>query len=214
MLSIKSTTMLTLSVLSIAIATANPAHAAPPSGASTNDMSAASAAMGTGTAKGAHSAEKMSGSRDHGFVDGAAKGGMAEVAMSQLAQEKASSDAVKQYAAKMVEDHTKANDELKQLASTKGAALPLAPASKEMHSMDHLKGLSGAQFDKQYMAHMVADHKKMVALFQKESTSGKDSDLKAFATKTLPTLQSHLQMAQETRATLSKGGAKTASAAK
>ena len=135
---------------------------------------------------------------DKAFATKAAIGGLAEVQMGQLAQQKGSSDQVKQFGSRMVDDHTKANDELKQIASSKGIALPTDLDAKHKSKMDKMQKLSGAQFDKAYMDDMVADHKEDVADFRKEANSGKDSDIKAFAAKTLPTLQDHLKMAQST----------------
>jgi putative membrane protein len=98
----------------------------------------------------------------------------------------------------MVDDHTKANDELKSLASKNGWNLPADIGAKNQAEKDRLSKLSGADFDLAYIKHMVTDHKKDVAEFQKESNSAKDSDLKNFATNTLPTLQEHLRLAQDT----------------
>jgi putative membrane protein len=137
---------------------------------------------------------------DKGFVQKAAIGGMAEVEMGKLAQQKASNDQVKQFGARMAEDHSKANDELKQVASAKGMTLPSDLDAKHKNTMAKLQKLSGAQFDRAYMDEMVADHKTDVSEFKKESSSGKDSDVKAFAAKTLPTLEDHLKMAQSTAA--------------
>lgn len=145
---------------------------------------------GTGAQSSSLSAE------DRKFIEKAAAGGMAEVETGQLAQQKASHDAVKQFGARMVQDHGKANDELKQLASSKGVQLPPGPDKPHMDSMQKLQKASGAQFDREYMQHMLADHKKDVAEFQKQSKSAKDPDVKAFAAKTLPTLQEHLKQAQ------------------
>ena len=141
---------------------------------------------------------------ESGFVRKAAMGGMAEVELGNLAQQKASNDQVKQFGAKMVQDHGKANDELKQLASSKGIDLPSALDSKHQKDMDKLNKLSGAQFDKAYMSHMVDDHKKDVSEFKKQAKSGKDADVKAFASKTLPTLEEHLQLAQTTNDAVKK----------
>jgi putative membrane protein len=107
---------------------------------------------------------------------------------------------VKQFGSRMVEDHSKANDELKQIASSKGITLPTDLDAKHKSKMDKMQKLSGAQFDRAYMDDMVADHKEDVADFKKQASSGKDSDLKAFASKTLPTLEDHLKMAQSTDA--------------
>jgi putative membrane protein len=126
-----------------------------------------------------------------------------------MAQQKASSDQVKQFGARMVDDHSKANDELKQIASAKGITLPTDLDAKHKAKMDKMQKLSGAQFDRAYMDDMLSDHKHDVADFKKEASSGKDSELKAFAAKTLPTLEDHLKMAQSTHAAVK--GSKTAS---
>jgi putative membrane protein len=115
---------------------------------------------------------KMS-SADQKFMMTAAMGGMAEVEMARLALEKSSSDAVKQYAQKMIDDHTAANNELMQVASTKGVDMMYVKESG------------------------VKDHEKMEKLLMKESTGGKDMDAKAFAAKTLPVVRMHLQMARD-----------------
>jgi len=145
---------------------------------------------------------------DHSFVEKAAMGGMAEVELGNVAQQKAASDEVKQFGSRMVTDHTKANDELKQIASSKNIELPTALDKKHRGDVDKFSKMSGAQFDKAYMSHMVDDHKKDVADFKKEASSGKDADLKGFAAKTLPTLEEHLQMAQKTNDAVKKAGVK------
>lgn len=137
---------------------------------------------------------------DQSFVTKAAIGGMAEVKLGQLATQKASNADVKKFGQQMVDDHGKANDELKQLASQKGITLPTDVDAKQQATYDRLSKLSGAEFDKAYMHDMVTDHHEDVSEFQKESRSGSDPDVKAWATKTLPTLQHHLQMAESTNA--------------
>jgi putative membrane protein len=189
-------------------------------------------------------------SDDKKFVMKAADAGMAEVEMGLLALRQASSDEVKQFAQRMVDEHGKANTELTQLAQSKGITLPavavmgavdnindsattptgqqitgaigqqkagmeqqndragLTPvhntSSKSMKEnaghkkmMDKMSKLSGADFDREYMKHQVNDHNKAVALFERQSRSGKDAELKAFAGRTLPTLKEHQQMARE-----------------
>ena len=143
---------------------------------------------------------------DKAFVAKAAMGGTAEVQASQAAQQKGSSDAVKQFAAKMIDDHTKANDELKQIAGSKGMNAPAALDAKHQAAMSKMQAMSGDAFDRAYMKQMIADHKETIALFQKESKSGSDADLKAFATKTMPTLQEHLKMAQDSNDSMVKAG--------
>src|SRR5256886_16850851 len=137
-------------------------------------------------------------SGDRKFVEKAASGGMLEVQMGQLAQQKASSDQVKQFAARVAEDHAKANDELKQIATAKGAQVPAALEKGQQKDLEKLQKLSGSDFDRAYMKQMVSDHKGDVSAFEKEAKSGKDAELKSFAAKTLPTLQEHKQLAQTT----------------
>ena len=144
-------------------------------------------------------------SGDRTFVQKAAIGGLAEVQMGNLAQQKAASDQVRQFGMRMVKDHTKANDELKQVASSKGVDVPTALDKKHQKTLDNLSKMTGADFDKAYMANMVDDHKEDVSDFKKEASGGKDADVKGFAAKTLPTLQEHLQMAQTTRDAVKKG---------
>ena len=142
---------------------------------------------------------------DKTFVQKAAVGGIAEVEMGKMAQQKASNDQVKQFGSRMVEDHSRANDELKKIASSKGIALPTELDAKHKAKMDKMQKLSGAQFDRAYMDDMVADHKEDVSEFQKQAKSGSDADIKGFASKTLPTLQEHLTLAESTDKAV-KGG--------
>jgi len=134
---------------------------------------------------------------DAHFMMEAAGGGMAEVQMGQLAASKASSADVKAFGQMMVDDHSKANEELKGLAGQKNVTLPANLPADAKAAMAHLEKLSGDAFDKAYMQHMVMDHKKDVAAFEHEAKMGKDADAKAWAAKTLPTLQKHLQRAEE-----------------
>jgi putative membrane protein len=144
-------------------------------------------------------------SADQPFAREAAMGGMAEVALGNLAKEKASNADVKQFADRMVTDHGKANDDLKQWAQQKKVTLPAATDAKHKATRDRLAKLSGDAFDKAYMRDMVMDHQQDVAAFKREAESGKDATLKAWAPKTLPTLQDHLKMVQDTSAKVSAG---------
>jgi len=139
----------------------------------------------------------------------AARGGMAEVELGRLAADKASNDQVKQFAQRMVDDHSKANDELKSIAQQKSITLPTDLDAKHKSTRDRLTKLSGASFDRAYMQNMLADHRKDVNDFRKESQSGNDSDVKAFAAKTLPTLEEHLKMAQSTNGAVGTSGSKS-----
>jgi len=126
------------------------------------------------------------------FVTEAASGGMAEVELGKLASTKSQNADVKKFAEMMVTDHSKANDELKSLASKKNITLPTAPIAKHQSVIQKLQGMSGADFDKAYVNDMLEDHEKDVAEFEKQSQSNPDADVKAFAAKTLPTLKKHL----------------------
>jgi len=129
-----------------------------------------------------------------GFMTEAAKGGMAEVELSKIAQTKAQNAEVKKFAQMMVTDHTKANNELKALAGKKSVTLPTDLDAEHKTMAADMSKLSGAEFDKGYVDAMVADHEKDVKLFQAQADSGTDADAKAFAAKTLPTLKMHLDM--------------------
>jgi len=135
---------------------------------------------------------------DHNFVNEAAIGGMAEVELGNLAKEKASNPDVKSFGDRMATDHGKANDELKNWAQQKNVTLPTELDAKHKAERDRLAKLSGESFDKAYMRLMVADHTHDVAAFKRESTAAKDPDLKAWAGKTLPTLEDHMKMAKDT----------------
>lgn len=135
-------------------------------------------------------------SQDRNFLMDAAMGGMMEVELGRVAAQKGMSDAVKQFGQRMVDDHSAANTELMSIASSKSITLPAELDEKHREHVTKLSAMSGAEFDRAYAKMMVSDHQKDVSEFEKQSTKGADPDLKAFATKTLPTLQEHLQMAR------------------
>ncbi|HKG58967.1 MAG TPA: DUF4142 domain-containing protein [Pyrinomonadaceae bacterium] len=135
-------------------------------------------------------------SQDRNFVMDAAMGGMMEVELGRVAAQQGMSDAVKQFGQRMVDDHSTANQELMSLASGKGITLPAQLDEKHREHVTKLSAMSGANFDREYTKMMVSDHRKDVSEFEKQSTRGTDPDLKAFASKTLPTLQEHLRMAE------------------
>jgi putative membrane protein len=141
-------------------------------------------------------------SSDTKFLTNAAHGNMAEVEMGRLASERGGSDTVKQFGQRMVADHGKANDELKQLAQQKGLALPTDVDSKDRKAMDKLSKLSGAEFDKAYAKDMVRDHDKDVKEFQREAKKAHDADVRSWAAKTLPVLEEHQQQARQMSASM------------
>ena len=144
--------------------------------------------------------------KDAPFIGTAAMDGLAEVEHGRLAAQNASSAEVKQFAQRMVDDHSKAGEELKGMAAKKDVALApkLDRQHREMH--DALAKLKSTAFDQAYMAHMVKAHLEAVTLFQQEAKAGQDADLKAWAAKTLPTLQEHLKMASSINAKVNKPG--------
>ncbi|MBZ5585685.1 MAG: DUF4142 domain-containing protein [Acidobacteriia bacterium] len=141
---------------------------------------------------------------DSNFITKAAQGGMAEVELGQLATTHASNQSVKDFGQKMVDDHSKANEELKSIAAKEGVTLPTTVSAKDQATRDRLSKLNGAEFDRAYMADMVKDHRMDVAEFRREADHGTDPDVKAFAAKTLPTLENHLKLAETTDSQLKK----------
>ncbi|WP_184545925.1 DUF4142 domain-containing protein [Mucilaginibacter sp. FT3.2] len=129
---------------------------------------------------------------DAKFAVAAANGGMAEVAVAKVAETKAINQKVKDFAAMMVTDHGKANDELMAIAKTKNITLPAAPSDDKQKELADLSAKSASDFDKAYVDAMVDGHKKTISLFEDAAKNCKDADLKAFAEKTLPTIKGHL----------------------
>jgi putative membrane protein len=132
-------------------------------------------------------------SQDQKFIEDAAKGGMMEVHMGNLGLTKGQSQGVKNFSQKLIDDHTKANNELSKLAQQKGVTLP-----PENHSdvPSSLTSKSGADFDRTFAKMAVEDHEKDIMEFEKEANSGADPDIKSWASKTLPVLRSHLDAAK------------------
>jgi len=151
---------------------------------------------------------------DTNFIKEAAQGGMIEVELGKAAQDKASNEKVKEFGKRMEQDHSKANDELKKIASDKGVQLSSDLDKKHKSTMDKLTKLSGAEFDRQYMRDMVSDHKEDIKKFQNEADKGKDADLKKFASQTLPTLKEHLQLAESAADAVKSSGKSTKSTTK
>lgn len=134
--------------------------------------------------------------------------GIKEVELSRIAAERASTDAIKQFAQRMVDDHTKANQELMQLASSKGVTLPSTPDARLQAMITRLGQLTGREFDRTYMKLAgVNEHRKVVRLLQRVSVNASDADLRAFAARTLPIVQEHLSMAESIGGVRHGGGA-------
>jgi len=133
---------------------------------------------------------------DRTFVANAAVGGMFEVQSSEIATTAAQNQAIKAFAQQMIQDHTKANQELKQLAAGKHVPVPQTLDMKHAKLLQKVGSAQGKNFDKAYVAAQLKAHKEAVALFKNAAENAKDPDLKQFAAKTLPTLQHHLKEAK------------------
>jgi putative membrane protein len=151
---------------------------------STNEATAESAASDSASAAMEDDAE---------FAVEAANGGMAEVALSKIAAEKATDPKVKAFAKQMVTDHSKANEELKTLATSKNITLPSAPNEEKQKAAADLGSKSGSDFDKAYISQMKKDHDQTVKLFEDAQKEVKDTELKAFIDKTLPVIKAHAE---------------------
>jgi putative membrane protein len=149
-------------------------------------------AQGASPGKSGAASTGLSGS-DRSFVATAAEAGTAEVAMAKVARERAASSAVSSFAARMIDDHGKANQELQKIATSKGLSPSDKLSASDRSAMKMLQGASGRAFDQKYVHLQLAAHEQAVALFEGEAENGQDADLKAFADSTLPILRSHLQ---------------------
>jgi len=143
--------------------------------------------------------------QDDMFFATAARGGMMEVELGRLAAQKAASQAVKDFGQRMVTDHGKANQQLQQIAAQKQLRLPGSLPPNMQQERDKIAALSGAEFDRMYMSHMVKDHEKDVQEFEKQVEKGKDPEFRAFAEKTLPVLRQHLELARSVAAQVGAG---------
>lgn len=130
---------------------------------------------------------------DSSFYKNAAEAGISEVDAGKLAQDKGSSQAVKDFGAMMVKEHTAANDKLQTIASAKSVSLPTSAGVGQMAGEAKLQLLSGDTFDKAYVKNQIKAHQDTIALLKKEKMSGQDPEAKAFATTVLPTVQTHLK---------------------
>jgi putative membrane protein len=146
----------------------------------------------------------IAGNNDETFLRGAAEGSMLEVKLGQVAEQRAQSEEVKKFAQRMVEDHTKALDELKAIGAREHINLPTNISHQHSLRYKALEKLSGAEFDKAYARDMVQDHQQDINEFKHGAATAQKPELKDFAQKTLPTLESHLQQAKEMMAQVSK----------
>jgi putative membrane protein len=136
--------------------------------------------------------------QDREFLVKAAQGGMLEVEAARLAQERASSAEVKEFAQTLLKDHQAANEKLQRIAADKGIALPKELDAKHKDELKKLSEARGEDFDRMFIQRMgLQDHKKDISMFEKQAKQGKDAQLKNFAEQSVPTLRKHLSMAQK-----------------
>ena len=136
-------------------------------------------------------------SADMGFVREAASGNLMEIQLGQLAQNKASNPAVKQFAQRMVADHNNLENQLTSVASSGGQSFTPTMDSRHQNQINKLQGLSGAEFDRNYMSLMIRAHQRDVNNFQTQSQSANSAQVRTLATNSLPVLQQHLSLAQQ-----------------
>ena len=134
---------------------------------------------------------------DDEFLKKVAEGGHNEMSLSREMLDKNAMTPVKNYANEMITDHTKAGDELKPIAAKYNVTLPTDPDAEHQALKTQMAGMSGPDLEQKYAQQMVTDHQKTVAMFQSEIQNGKEADVKAFAEKTLPTIQEHLENAKK-----------------
>jgi putative membrane protein len=157
-------------------------------------IAATALCVGSGFAK---DKEMKTGGMDAAFIAKAANGGMTEVELGKLAAEKGESPEVKDFGNRMVKDHSKANDELKEVASKMNVTVPEKVDAKHQATIAKMSALSGAAFDKAYVKGMLKAHKEDIALFESADKEVKNEDLKKFIENTIPVMKEHLAMIEK-----------------
>ncbi len=192
----------TMLASAVALLLSTAAMGAPQSSGGSMGGSSASGATGSSSSSssmrgssGASSSSAQLGSADRKFIDDAASAGMFEVQAAQLAQSKAQDSQNKTYAQQMIADHEKNNQQLMQIAQTKGVSPPTKLEAKHQALLAKLQKAEGADFDKQYGRIMDQSHKEAVQLFERGEKQVKDSELKSYISQTLPTLHQHHEQA-------------------
>jgi putative membrane protein len=140
--------------------------------------------------------------QDRNFAEHAMAGNMAEVEMGKLAEQHAENSAVKSFGQRMVTDHSEVNRKLSDATSGMGLTAPKELPRDERRSVDKLSKLNGAEFDRAYLSTMIDEHKKDLSEFRKQADKGDNAALKTLAQQTIPTLEQHLQLAEDTQSKL------------
>ena len=156
--------------------------------------------LACGTLSAQTSAQTKSGgttrNSDLTFLREAIEGNLAEIQTGQLAEKNGASQVVKQFGQRMVADHTNLLEQAKSIAAAKGITPPTAPSAKDQATYRSLSSKTGNAFDTAYITDMISDHKEDISHFEQEANSGSDPDIRALASKALPTLQEHLRLAE------------------
>lgn len=156
--------------------------------------------LGYGTVSAQTSTQTKSGNStrnsDLNFLRQAVEGNLAEIQTGQLAEKNGSNQVVKQFGQRMVTDHTNLLEQAKSIAAAKGITPPTAPSAKDQATYRSLASKTGNAFDTAYISDMITDHKNDISHFEQEANSGTDPDIRALASKALPTLQEHLRLAE------------------
>jgi len=189
-----------------------------PSGAATTPNAPTTGAPATGAAGTGAPADRTAAPTptvtiaegDRAFVETAASAGLAEVAITKHAMDKAASGDVKKLAEHLNKDHSQANQELARIASAKGIPVPVSPESEKRAEVEQVSALSGAELDRTVLTKLDQSHRASIKLFEREASEGSDPELKAFAAKTLPTLREHLKMVESAHAATGDGGTQAA----
>jgi putative membrane protein len=134
---------------------------------------------------------------DRSFINTAQAGNLAEIDSAKIIEQRATDPAVKDFASRMVTDHTQLSQELKTLAESNGATLPTEPPVAEKTQKDNLEKLSGAKLDDAYLNGQLADHKEAISAYENEIEHGHNQAVKDYAEKALPTLQDHIRISED-----------------
>lgn len=156
------------------------------------------------------SSEAQAAMTDQAFTRAAARGGLAEIKLGKLANDSGSSEAVKAFGTRMVAEHTKSSDKLKEAAEQERIALPADLSAKDQAAYDRLSKLSGAEFDRAYAQEMVKDHEQDLRDFTREANHGNDDLIRGFAAQTVLMVQQHLEQAKEMLKTVSPASSRRA----
>jgi putative membrane protein len=174
------------------------------SGSTYGSSASGSASTTAGAATGRDTMSSKLSWGDRRFVSKAAEGGMDEVSLAQLAAQRASNSEVRTFAQKLVDDHSKVNSELMQIATQK--SVNVDKDNDQSRAYKRLAKKSGAEFDQEFVEHMIDDHERDIKMFEKASTDAKDSEVRSFAAKHVDHLRQHLQTAQNLRQTVMPTG--------